>query len=138
MKQSCKNVFDRVYAKEPSSGLAARIEAYISAEVALRAQRKAYGFAIISGAALVAVIPAVYYVFGQVTQSGLYEYMSLFISDSAYAVNNLGEVGLSIIESVPVLGISYVLASLLIALYAARRAAVYIRSSRIWTSSLSL
>ena len=138
MKQSYKDLLNQAYAKKPHALLTDRIEAHIRTEQVFRARYRAYSYATISLIALCALVPATNYVLGQAHQSGLSEYISLFISDSGYVFNNLKEVAFSIIESAPVLGIAYVLASLLVTSYAARKAVIYVRSVRTTIYSLSL
>lgn len=130
MKHSYKTTFDALWVQAPSADLAQRIETEILRIEAGRARRKAYSFAVLTIVALAAFVPALQYALGQTSQSGLYEYMSLFVSDSGYVFAHMREVMMTIVESVPLTGIVLTLAALLITAYAAEKSASYIRSVR--------
>jgi hypothetical protein len=91
MKHSYKTTFDALYAHRPSADLADRIETRILKIEAQRSRRKAYSFGALALVALVALVPAIQYAFSQIAQSGFYEYVSLFVSDSGYVFTHLRE-----------------------------------------------
>jgi hypothetical protein len=97
----------------------------------VRAQHRAYGYASVAIVALVALVPAFQYAHGQATSSGLYDYLSLFISDSAYVFSNLKTSLFSIMESVPVGGAVLVLMALFAAAYTATKARSFLRMARL-------
>lgn len=138
MKHSYKTTFDALYAQRPSDDLADRIETRILKIEAQRSRRKAYSFGALALVALVALVPAIQYAFSQIAQSGFYEYVSLFVSDSGYVFTHLREVMMTIIESMPLTGITFTLAALLVTTYALRKSALYITSSRQHIISLSI
>jgi hypothetical protein len=129
MKQSYKQVFEQIYTEEPSRDLARRITARIEHTKAIRVRRKAYAFGALSLAAIVSLVPALQYTSSQATNSGLYEYLSLFATDSNYVLSNLKTTLLTILESMPMMATALTLAILLIATYAFKKSRLYIYTS---------
>ena len=138
MKHSYKTTLDAVYSHMPSDTLAQRIESRIALLEAEKVRRKAYGFGVLAIVALAALVPAVQYAFGQTAQSGFYEYIVLFVSDSGYVFAHLREVIMTIAESMPLTGITFTLAALLVTTYAMGKSTSYIRSVRQYPALLSI
>ncbi len=124
-----RQTFDHLYHNKPSAELVGRIDSRIERSKTAQAGRRAFAFGIFALGALAALVTVVQYVGAQAANSGLYDYLSLLVSDSGYVINNWKTAGLSIIESLPMIGITLTIATLLISVYAFKKSAGYIRLS---------
>lgn len=131
MKNTIKDMFSKLYDIEPSTGLYSRINERISHFQTIQARRRVVIYGITGIFGFIALVPALQYVSAQMMNSGLYDYLSLFISDSSYLFNNWRIALLSVAESLPVMGIVLTLTASLISTYSIKKAMPYIRSSNL-------
>ncbi len=135
---SHKHTLDHVYSREPSATIVHAVYARIQEAQRIRAQRKAYGYGALTLLALIGLVPMVQYASMQASDSGLYSYISLFISDGRYMLNNFNISMLSILESLPMMSTALTLAILLVAAYAFKKSSVYIRTLHMQTTQLHI
>lgn len=131
MKTSYKQKFDQLYSLEPSQRIIDNVNVRIEHARILYVKRRAYAYSGLTIIALVALVPMIQYASTQATNSGLYSYISLFISDGSYMLSNFRISILSILESLPIMSTSFTLAIVLIATYAFKKSSAYIKTSRL-------
>lgn len=131
MKTSYRNTFEQIYTREPSTDLSERINQRITHARSVRAQRKAYAYGGSFLITLVALIPMIQYLSAEAVKSGLYSYMSLFISDSSYMFSNIKISMLSIFESIPMTSVVLTLVIILLTTYSLKKSLVYIKTSNL-------
>lgn len=129
MKHSPSHILDRVYSRQPSDRIIARVHERIYAAQMRKSHYRGYGYGVLALGALGALIPACSSAYVQATNSGLYEYVSLIVSDSGYALQHVKTVVIPILESIPMLSTALILGALLIMSYAISRSVVYLTSS---------
>ncbi len=131
-----RQTFDYLYHNRPSTQVAERINHRIDKIRTARAGRKAFVFGIFCLAALVALTVVARYAYSQVTSSGLYDYVSLFVSDSSYLFINWKSTILSIVESLPMSSVVLTLATLLVTIYTYKKSSGYIKQSHSYHTPL--
>ncbi len=126
-KKLYKQTLGLIYTLEPSVGLRDRIDFRIEQARSIQAKRNAVSYGVLTTIAIVALVPVIKYLTIQATSSGLYNYLSLFVSDSSYMFDNWKIATLSITESIPIIGVALTLGTLLISLYSLKKSLAYIR-----------
>ena len=86
---------------------------------AVRISTAAHG--LISLAAIIALVPAFQYAFASAAQSGFSGYLSLIASDGGSLATYWKDLGLTLVESAPIVGCAAILGVLLIFVYNARK-----------------
>ncbi|MDB5238867.1 MAG: hypothetical protein JWO00_202 [Candidatus Parcubacteria bacterium] len=84
-----------------------------------RARAGLYGFFLI--AAVVALIPSIQYIAAQAAASGFNEYVSLIMSDGSSLSGSWGPLALSIVDSIPLLGVIAMLFALTASAFCAKK-----------------
>jgi hypothetical protein len=94
-----------------------RVEKY---EVS-RSHKRSIAYSVISFGAILGLIPIVLFIVESSYSSGFGQYLSLFVSDSSYMIQNWREFMLSAVSSLPIMGAISVLLILFILTNALRR-----------------
>ena len=90
-----------------------------------RSHRKSVLYMVVSMVTLVALIPAIYYIYESISMSGFGQYFSLISSDGSYMLTNWQEFVLSMASSLPLTGAMVSLFILFVTMYAMRRTVNY-------------
>ena len=125
--QGNNNIFRHLAQIEPSHGLLGSIMLRIMQERQRVARMRVFFLAASALGACGAIVPAVRYAAGELSQSGFYEYVSLAFSDSGALLASWKEFALLLAESLPLAGVTFVLAALLVLLCSIRVMAREIR-----------
>jgi len=107
------------------SNMLERVMFRIEMEIQKRAQKQRYIWGIVSISSLFAFIGSCIYAFEAFSTSGFGNYFSLMLSDSSSALLFWRQLGLSLIESLPVVGVILLLASISLLLWSIRRFSKY-------------
>ena len=107
---------------ELPAGLFADVLARVHAEQAKAARRTFFVFVGVVSFSFVAMIPALWYLYRSVTESGIFQYMTLIFSDSAMALTYWREFSLLIAESLPLVGLVAFLSAAGLFLWSFRKA----------------
>ncbi|MEK7641763.1 MAG: hypothetical protein AAB365_02095 [Patescibacteria group bacterium] len=101
---SYKQIIIRLEASEPPRDLAMRISMRIqhARTIRNRVHIAVHGAVIIGS--IVVFVPALQYAGAEASQSGFYEYVSLLASDGSLLISSWKELGISILESAPIMG----------------------------------
>ena len=98
----------------PEAGFSEKIWEGLLAYEAKRATKKLYFSSLISVASLVGSVFAFIYLAGEVTRSGFFQYLSTAFSDLGTTAMYWKEFSLTIIDSIPLIGVLLVLASIFV------------------------
>ncbi len=90
-----------------------------------RSHRRSMVYETISIIGLLFLIPVIYYIIISSTQSGFGKYISLIYTDSSYILTNWKEFTLSIMSSIPIMGVIVILSILFIVVSSLRRTVRY-------------
>ena len=123
MKSQIETFLTKVPHVEPPAALRSRIMLAIDREQLKLARRTLAATITTSVASLVALVPAVWFTWTELAASGFYQYISLLQTDWTIALTSWKELSLSLLTSLPLTGITIILAVIL-ALLAATRTAV--------------
>ncbi len=116
---------------EPGSGLALEIWKSITLYEKRKARRRLWlssAFGILS---LSAAVPAILLALRDLASSGFYEYFSLAFSSGGAALRHWQELGMSLLESLPVLSVALSLSLLFVFLLSLRQAGKQIMNARL-------
>ncbi len=131
MKNSYKNTLGKIYSEQPSKVLFTHINDRIAHTKVIRARIRAGAYGLLSLASAVCLVPLVKYAATEAAHSGLYDYLSLLVSDTSYFFQNWKLTIASIAESLPVAGIMLTLGILTLAIYAFKKSSVYVGIMKI-------
>ena len=117
MQENAKTIFHNLTELEPPQ----RLLGGIVMRIILERQRHAWVRVMVWTAgtmgALAGLVPAFHYAGQELAQSGFYQYLSLLFSDGGVLLaNSWREFALSLAESLPLMGITFVLAALFVLL----------------------
>lgn len=112
MRKDCERLFSFWHAPAVPAGLLEKIFIAIGKESARALKVKIVLLSGLSLAAAAAFIPAWRELQSELSRSGFFEFVSLLISDSSVALAYWKEFSLSLLESLPALGVAAVLGTL--------------------------
>lgn len=112
---------------EPPPHLKKAVFLRLQREKRRAARFKLAGFSALAIISFALIFPAINYLLGQLASSGFSQYVSLIFSDGAYLTSYWQEFILALAESLPVLGLIAVLASIFTLLNSLRVAAKNIK-----------
>ena len=105
------DVFTETGGMEPPEGLLNSICSRIEEEKNRRKKIRFFGGITSLFVSLAGFIPALLYLKAEIVQTGFYEYASLAISDWEIVLRHWQDFGLSLLESLPIFGMVFVLAA---------------------------
>ena len=117
---------------KPSPELFERITARIEHSKKIRARLFLIMHGILTAGSLLALVFVAEYGHAQALNSGLYDYLSLILSDNAYLVANWKSGILSIIESIPLMWSILTVGTLLIAVNSFKRGMQQVKLSHLF------
>jgi len=115
---------------EPPTGLEQRILAQIRWLIRVRL----FGFSVLTATSFGGIIGAAVYLIGAFGQSGFHQYLSLAFSDQTVLLTYGKELGLSLIESLPVFGLAAFLAVVAVFIWSLTKITNNNRYAYQWTS----
>ena len=115
----------------PTESLCQKVMQKIESREISHDRRFIYGFGLVVITAIVAFIPAINYLIGTTSSSGLGQYVSLLVSDGSYALSHWQELFMSITDALPVTAIMAIVALLLVCLSSLRQFMSYQQSLSI-------
>lgn len=132
LNDQCKSVFLRIRLTEPSETLCERIQVRIHRARVMQARRHAAIHGVLVIGCLIMIVPIVTSGLDQAAQSGLYDYVSLVLSDGTYLLANWRQTVLSLLESVPIMSVILSMGIVLILANSVRRGARYVPATRLF------
>ncbi len=111
MRDNYGDLFEKMDRREPPAGLLNTIILKIKEESLRMARVRFVCFSLLSLAALSALIPAWRELQSEITQSGFFQFVSLLFSDAGTIAVYWQDFTMTIAESLPIFGISAVLAA---------------------------
>ena len=119
VRKDYEKLFTNLVPPEPPAGLLDKILARIRYEERFASLKKRVAFwSLAVVGSLVAAVPAVRLLGAELAESGLPQTLYLLFSDTAAVIAYFGDFALSVVESLPVMGIAMVLSITLILLVA--------------------
>ncbi|HEU0080643.1 MAG TPA: hypothetical protein VFQ72_01270 [Candidatus Paceibacterota bacterium] len=125
--------FKRLQPVEPDSGFESRVIARVAAAVRARLARRLAAASALAVASAGGLAAAVAYIWDASASSGLGDFLSFMFSDTAAALSYSKELGLSILESLPALGIALALSAALVLGWSAISAAGIIKRRKTYS-----
>jgi hypothetical protein len=121
MRQDYKKLFSHLKVEEPPAHLFINILKQVEKNQRTYARNRFIFNTVALMVSVVALIPAVYFLISEMTQSGFYRYLMLIFSDSGIVANYWQNFGFLLLESLPVLSLTMVLAAFFGLFYFFRR-----------------
>lgn len=114
--------------------LASNIILRVDTKIKQNAKLKALGLSFVSMCSLFISIPIIFQIITSFTQSGFYNYLSIIFSDSDVAIIYWKEILMSLVESLPIVGIVGLLAVTLVFVWSILKATSVAKNALMMTA----